>query len=206
MLGVGSGGKAVMNQALGIAGRSYADFAAQWVQLRVALRGQTSNDAALHLPTAYRPPPVYLASSDVRRWQAIEGDADGWQTFLTDDRRQLDDRHTQVCAVRGGVTPTDLRLDVELVPMAASAVGAAAAAETDLAGDEVGLELLPLRLGRLAVLLRGPVPAALRDERAVVPGDVGGVNRGAKSIAPASGSLVGVQVDAVEAEAVRVKG
>lgn len=117
VLGVGTGGKPAMNRALGGAGRSYADFAAQWAELRAALRGQVPGEAvSMSVPPGYRPPPVLLATSDLRRWRAIEGDADGWQTFLTDDRSRFDADHTEVCAIRGAATVVDLRLDVELVP------------------------------------------------------------------------------------------
>ena len=116
VLGVGTGGKPAMNGALGVAGRSYADFAAQWADLRAALRGLTEGAVSLRLPPDFAPPPVLLATSDLQRWRAIEGDADGWQTFLTDDRAGFDRAYADVAAIRGAETPVDLRLDAELVP------------------------------------------------------------------------------------------
>lgn len=116
VLGVGTGGKPAMNRALGVAGRSYAEFGVQWAELRAALRGIGDDAVSLRLPPAFRPPPVLLATSDLNRWRAIEGDADGWQTFLTDDRAGFDADHAQVCAIRGSSTAVDLRVDAELVP------------------------------------------------------------------------------------------
>ncbi len=68
----------------------------------------------------------------------------------------------------GGVGPEQGAADARVLVLAAGAVGAAAAAEADLAGDEVGFELLPLLGGGFAVLLTGPLLAALGDEGAVV--------------------------------------
>lgn len=116
VLGVGTGGKPAMNGALGVTGRSYAEFAAQWAELRAALRGLAEGAVSMRLPPDYEPPPVLLATSDLRRWRAIEGDADGWQTFLTDDRAGFDRAQAEVCAIRGADTAVDLRLDAELVP------------------------------------------------------------------------------------------
>lgn len=114
VLGVGTGGKPEMNRALEVAGRSHAEFASQWTKLRAALDDTGHPEVSLHLPPAYRPPPVYLATSDLTRWEAIDGDADGWQTFLTDDRRRFLDDHHRVCAIRGAATHVDVRLDVDL--------------------------------------------------------------------------------------------
>ena len=39
VLGVGTGGKPAMNEALGVAGRTMTEFAEQWTRLREAVRG-----------------------------------------------------------------------------------------------------------------------------------------------------------------------
>jgi len=98
-----------MNDASGIAGRSYSEFAAQWAEMRYALRDFPVDSDSLRAPAAYRPTPVYLATSDVRRGEAIAGHADGWQTFLTDDRAEFGRQYGRVCDIRGGATQVDVR-------------------------------------------------------------------------------------------------
>ena len=62
--------------------------------------------------------------------------------------------------------------------VAVGAVGAAAAAEADLALDEVAFELFPLRGSRPAVFLAGPGEPSLADPGAVMADHVLGVDRG----------------------------
>lgn len=116
VLGVGTGGKPELNRALGLTPTDYVTFAAQWHQLRSLLNEPDPTDVSLHLPSGYTAPPMYLATSDIERWRAIDGQADGWQTFLTDDPDHFFHTHGQICTLRGSETPVDLRLDVELVP------------------------------------------------------------------------------------------
>jgi alkanesulfonate monooxygenase SsuD/methylene tetrahydromethanopterin reductase-like flavin-dependent oxidoreductase (luciferase family) len=115
VLGIGSGGKPAMNAALGIAGRPLPRFADEWRRLREALRTGGGDGVTLHPPSGLRPPPMHLATSDLRRWEAIEGDADGWQTFLTGDIDRFRRDHARVQAISGRPIEVTLRADVEVV-------------------------------------------------------------------------------------------
>lgn len=115
VLGVGSGGKPAMNAALGIAGRPLAQFADEWRRLRDALQAGGNDDVTLHVPPGLQPPPMHLATSDLRRWEAIEGDADGWQTFLTDDIDRFRRDLARVQAISGRPIEVTLRADVDVV-------------------------------------------------------------------------------------------
>ena len=113
-LGVGTGGKPAMNEALGISGRPMREFARQWRELRAALH-RPADDAATAFvaPAGYRAPDMLLATTDLGRWEAIEGQAEGWQTFLSTPEaylRALD----AVRAIRVGPLQVCVRADVDL--------------------------------------------------------------------------------------------
>ncbi|TDE89216.1 LLM class flavin-dependent oxidoreductase [Occultella glacieicola] len=114
VLGVGTGGKPAMNDALGISGRSMRDFAGQWDQLREALLRPGDGAATTFVvPGDYRPPDMQLATSNIARWEAIEGRAEGWQTFLTTPEDYLTALDA-VLTVHNGPLRVCVRADVTL--------------------------------------------------------------------------------------------
>lgn len=160
VLGVGSGGKPAMNKALGIAGRSVDDFARGWRALREALRRPGDAATELVVPDGYRPPDVQLATTDLARWAAVEGDAEGWQTFLSSPQGYLRDL-AAISAVRPGPLRVCVRADVRVD-------------ETVTGGPHVGERgRVTCRAGQLAPLLRTwltlPVDHMLLSVRGVDP-------------------------------------
>lgn len=120
VLGVGSGGKPAMNEALGLADRTMTEFAEQWALLRAALRrsadvvpGGPGRPTELVAPDGYHPPDMHLATTDLRRWEAIGGEAEGWQTFLSTPEHYLAARE-QVMAVTGRPLQVCVRADVTI--------------------------------------------------------------------------------------------
>lgn len=114
VLGVGTGGKPAMNEALGVADRSMHDFAVRWRQLRDVLHGHGAGAATVVVvPEGYVPPEMHLATSDLRRWEAIQGAAEGWQTFLSSPEHYLRTRE-EVLAVRGAPLRVCVRADVHV--------------------------------------------------------------------------------------------
>lgn len=113
VLGVGTGGKPAMNDALGISGRSLRDFAALWRELREMLHRPGNGATAFVVPDGYHPPDMHLATTSLARWEAIGGHAEGWQTFLSTPEgylRTLDD----VLAIRQGPLRVCVRADITL--------------------------------------------------------------------------------------------
>lgn len=171
VLGVGTGGKPAMNEALGVAGRTMTDFAQQWARLREAVRGPgdvgQGRATELGTPDGYRPPDMHLATTDLRRWEAIGGDAEGWQTFLSTPEQYLSAREG-VIAVTGRVPQVCVRTDVTISPHAAAAVVGERGRMTCTIGQLVGLLLTwrQLPVDHLLLSLRGADPlAALRAVR-----------------------------------------
>lgn len=120
VLGVGTGGKPAMNDALGLDRRGRADFVDDWRTLRRAVCGPAVDLPAgveLSRPPGYRPPPMQLATTDLAKWEAIDGDAEGWQTFLTDPDSYCD-QYRRVCDIRAASTDTAVRLDAHVVASA----------------------------------------------------------------------------------------
>lgn len=117
ILGLGTGGKAAMNTALGIADRTVESFAAEWWAVRRALRGDVGEEVRLQLSAPCEPPPLYLATTDTERWRTIDGDPDGWLAFAGEDRAfctQLD----ELCRISGRQVRAAVRLDLIVVPRA----------------------------------------------------------------------------------------
>ena len=116
VLGAGTGGKPAMNRALGIAERSIGDLASDWTTVRRTLAAPESccPDIKFKVPARYRPPQLQLATTDLSKWEAIDGDADGWQTFVTDPASFVD-ADQRVCAIRGGPISVAVRLDAIVV-------------------------------------------------------------------------------------------
>jgi alkanesulfonate monooxygenase SsuD/methylene tetrahydromethanopterin reductase-like flavin-dependent oxidoreductase (luciferase family) len=115
ILGLGTGGKPVMNAALGVANRTLDAFAQEWWQVRGALRGDVGEDVTLRMPMPCRPPPVYLATTDTERWRAVDGDPDGWLAFAGQEQAflsQLDDH----CRISGRRVATAVRFDLTVLP------------------------------------------------------------------------------------------
>ena len=115
VLGLGTGGKPVMNAALGVANRTLDSFAQEWWQVRGALRGDVGDDVTLRMPAPCQPPPVYLATTDTERWRAVDGDPDGWLAFAGEEEKflvQLDD----LCRISGRRVATAVRFDLTVLP------------------------------------------------------------------------------------------
>lgn len=171
VLGVGTGGKPAMNEALGVADRTMAEFAEQWTQLRAAVR--RSGDEALGRPTelvtadGHHPPDMHLATTDIHRWEAIGGDAEGWQTFLSIPERYLAARE-DVMAVTGRSPQVCVRADVTITSDAGACVVQERGRVTCTVGQLVGLlrTWRQLPVDHLLLSLRGADPlAALRTVR-----------------------------------------
>jgi alkanesulfonate monooxygenase SsuD/methylene tetrahydromethanopterin reductase-like flavin-dependent oxidoreductase (luciferase family) len=114
VLGVGSGGKPAMNDALGVGDRSADRFAGRWRDLRAAVAGQVGTTVELAVPAAWTPPPMYLASARTSHWAAIDGDADGCMAFL-EPWPDLDRTSDAITRVRNGIPPpVTLRIDLTL--------------------------------------------------------------------------------------------
>lgn len=165
VLGVGTGGKPAMNEALGVAGRTMTHFAEQWGCLRQALRGtgddETAGETEQVAPNGYRPPDMHLATTDIRRWEAIEGDAEGWQTFLSTPDQYLADLD-EVKAVTGPGLQVCVRADVAIAADAAAPMVGERGRVTCTV-DQLG-ELLrtwrQLPLDHILLSLRGTGPLA----------------------------------------------
>lgn len=165
VLGVGTGGKPAMNEALGIAGRTMTEFAEQWRRLRQAVRGagdpDRTRDTVLVIPDGYQPPAMHLATTDLRRWEAIEGDAEGWQTFFSTPEQYLADRD-RVIAVTGRTPQVCVRTDVQIIPGSGAAVVGERGRVTCTVGQLVGLlrTWRQLPVDHLLLSLRGADPLA----------------------------------------------
>lgn len=171
VLGVGTGGKPAMNDALGVADLTTAEFAEQWMRLREALRG--SDDEAsggpteLVTPDGYHPPDMHLATTDIRRWEAIGGQAEGWQTFLDIPERYLAARE-DVMAVTGRAPQVCVRADVTITSDAGAPVVGDRGRVTCTVAQLVGLlrTWRQLPVDHLLLSLRGAEPlVALRTVR-----------------------------------------
>ena len=167
VLGVGTGGKPAMNRALGVDDRPLHDFVRDWRTLRSVLQRLDTWEPAVVVPTAPgRPPPaVFLATTDLAKWRAIDGDADGWQTFVTTPSHFLE-TYAEVCAVRGGPTDVAVRLDATVVPSEAApmtpnvgARGRVACSSGQLTRLVDEWRQLPVR--HLLLRLRSPAPLAV---------------------------------------------
>lgn len=114
VLGVGTGGKPELNDAVGVTGRTMAEFTRQWRALRQALHdpGEAPH-TSFAAPPDHRPPPMHLATSDPARWEAIEGRAEGWQTFLTTPEEHVR-AVEEVRAVSAGPLDVCVRADITL--------------------------------------------------------------------------------------------
>ena len=127
VLGLGTGGKAAMNSALGVADRTLSSFAQEWWAVRRALRGEVGDDVRLQMPGPCHPPPVYLATTDTERWRAVDGDPEGWLAFAGDERH-FASQHDDLCRVSGRPVETAVRFDL-----------------TVLQGDDAASQVVPLR-------------------------------------------------------------
>ena len=115
VVGIGTGGKPAMNAELGIAGRGVTAFAGEWRRLRALLDAPCAGAGTeLVVPPGWVAPPLHLATSDPRRWEAIEGRAEGWQTFLTTPEDYLT-RLEAFTAGRDRPLGTCVRADVTVV-------------------------------------------------------------------------------------------
>jgi hypothetical protein len=115
VLGLGTGGKPVMNAALGVANRTLAAFAQEWWQVRGAIHGDVGDDVTLRMPMPCRPPPMYLATTDTERWRAVDGDPDGWLAFAGDERAFLSQLDVLGSISRRRVA-TAVRFDLTVLP------------------------------------------------------------------------------------------
>ncbi len=113
VLGLGTAGKAPMNAALGLAGRGTAEFAAEWRAVRAALSGRL-DQGLLPGHRSVPAPPLYLATTGVERWRAVDGDADGWMAFLGEESVH-DDVHAEMERVSGRRVPVAVRADAVVV-------------------------------------------------------------------------------------------
>lgn len=114
ILGLGSGGKPAMNEALGVSDRSEDVFARRWRAVRDSLDGHLRCDVDLPLTTPWTPPPMYLASARQSHWSSIDGDADGWMAFL-EPWSDLERNLSAISSTRSGTPPpTALRVDLSL--------------------------------------------------------------------------------------------
>jgi alkanesulfonate monooxygenase SsuD/methylene tetrahydromethanopterin reductase-like flavin-dependent oxidoreductase (luciferase family) len=111
VLGLGSGGKPVVAQALGLDRMEPAELGEQWQTVRRALRGEVSGAVGIALPPGFVPPPMYLASDDAAKWNAIDGAAEGWMTFLA-DAEQLASTRARIAGSR--TTPLAVLARVDL--------------------------------------------------------------------------------------------
>lgn len=171
VLGVGTGGKPAMNEALGITDRTTAEFAEQWTLLREALRGAgheaMGRPTELVTPERYHPPDMYLATADMGRWEAIGGEAEGWQTFLSIPEHFLATR-AAVMAVTGRAPQVCVRLDVTIISDAGAPEVGERGRVTCTVAQLVGLlrTWRQLPVDHLLLSLRGAEPlAALRTVR-----------------------------------------
>jgi alkanesulfonate monooxygenase SsuD/methylene tetrahydromethanopterin reductase-like flavin-dependent oxidoreductase (luciferase family) len=165
VLGIGTGGKPAMNEALGVADRTMAEFAEQWTRLREAVRGSgdeaMSRRTQLVTPDGYHPPDMHLATTDMRRWEAIEGDAEGWQTFLTVPEEYLA-AWEDVMAITGGVPQVCVRADVTITSETGALVVGERGRVTCTVGQLVGLlrTWRQLPVDHLLLSLHGADPLA----------------------------------------------
>lgn len=168
VLGVGSGGKPAMNDALGISGRSLEAFADGWRALRDSLHRRGGGATQLVVPAGYRPPDMQLATTDVARWAAIGGDAEGWQTFLSTPERYLRDL-AQIRAVRPGALGVCVRADVTIDRAAGGAAEVGERGRVRCAPGALAALLRPwldLPVDHLLLSIRGADPlATLRSVR-----------------------------------------
>lgn len=111
VLGLGSGGKPAVADALGLSRMQPRDLAGQWHQVRRALRGEVGEEVALPRPPGFVPPPMYLASDDVAKWDAIEGEAEGWMTFVADPAH-VDATRQRITSSRPGPLAVLARVDL----------------------------------------------------------------------------------------------
>lgn len=115
VLGLGTGGKSAVAAALGIADRPADSLAREWATIHDALRGDAGPRVDFALPTGYQPPPMWLASDDLVKWQAVGRYADGWQTFLTTPQ-DFTRRYAAVSATTPRPPTVAVRIDLRLLP------------------------------------------------------------------------------------------
>ena len=115
VLGLGTGGKAAMNAALGLAGRTLDSFAEEWWAVRRALRGDVGADVRLRMPFPSMPPPMYLATTSTERWRAVDGDPDGWLAFAGEEDAFCS-QHDELCRISGRRVDTAVRFDLTVLP------------------------------------------------------------------------------------------
>ncbi|MCW2852894.1 MAG: class flavin-dependent oxidoreductase [Nocardioides sp.] len=114
ILGIGTGGKQPMSQALGVWGRSVEEFVSDWRQVRQALTGDGGDGLVFHLPEGYRPPPMWLATARPEYWEPLSGAVDGWMTgFLLP--KAFEEKRATVTGLNGH-TSVGMRMAVHLPP------------------------------------------------------------------------------------------
>jgi alkanesulfonate monooxygenase SsuD/methylene tetrahydromethanopterin reductase-like flavin-dependent oxidoreductase (luciferase family) len=112
ILGIGTGGKRPMSEALGVWGRGVEQFVSEWGQVREALKGRPGDGLTFDLPDGYLPPPMWLATTRPEFWEPLAGQVDGWMTgFLSP--AQLEETYGYI-ARTNGPTSSAMRLSVHL--------------------------------------------------------------------------------------------
>lgn len=114
ILGLGSGGKPAMSEALGVSDRSAGLFRETWCAVRSALHGDVGAELSFALPTPWTPPPMFLASARRSHWEAIGGHADGWMAFAAAPG-EMSTTLDMIRSVHGQDLPLALRVDLRVL-------------------------------------------------------------------------------------------
>jgi alkanesulfonate monooxygenase SsuD/methylene tetrahydromethanopterin reductase-like flavin-dependent oxidoreductase (luciferase family) len=116
VLGIGTGGKRPMSEALGVFGRDPVVFADEWVRTRQALHGTVPDGLHFPAPAGFRPPPMWLATANPVYWDLLAGRIDGWFTgFLLP--KPFEETLGKLVAINGP-TQCGVRLAIDIRPAA----------------------------------------------------------------------------------------